>query len=144
MTRIADELRMAVRERAARCCEYCRIPDRLHIGGFEVDHIVPVSRSGPRVLDNLAYACPHCNDRKWAHVDFPDPATGGTAPLFHPRQDRWEDHFEWSEAFGCEIGGKTPKGRATIACLQLNHPELAAIRRELIKLGIPVTSHGNT
>lgn len=138
MTRIADHLRVTVRDRAARCCEYCRLPDRLQSGGFEVDHVIPASRSGPTDLDNLAYACPHCNDRKWAHISAPDPVSGDIVPLFHPRMDRWEDHFEWSGAFACEVSGKTPTGRATMACLQLNHPDLVAIRRELFKLGIPI------
>jgi hypothetical protein len=143
MTRIAHELRVRVRERAAQRCEYCRLPDRLHIGGFEVDHIIPLSRGGQTLWDNLAYACPHCNDRKWAHVDSPDPVTGDVVPLFDPRNDRWHDHFDWSADPTCEVHGKTPTGRATVACLQLNHPELVAIRRELVKLGISVASHGN-
>jgi hypothetical protein len=113
----------------------------LHIGGFEADHIVPVSRGGRTDLDNLAYACPHCNDRKWTHTEFADPANGNVVPLFHPRDNRWQDHFEWSVDVACEIRGKSPAGRATIACLQLNHPELVAIRHELIKLGISLTSH---
>jgi len=147
MTRITDELRAAVRDRAACCCEYCRIPDRLQIGRFEIDHITPVSKGGPTTSDNLAYACPHCNDRKWVHVDYPDAETGDAVLLFHPRRDRWDDHFAWLElagTFTCEIGGMTATGRATIACLQLNHPDLVAIRRELTKLGISVVSHGNT
>jgi hypothetical protein len=142
MTRISNELRASVRERAARCCEYCRLPDRLQVGGFEVDHIVPASRGGTSGLDNLAYSCPHCNDRKWTHVDALDPNSGGLVSLSHPRVDHWTDHFEWSAASTMELAGKTPTGRATIACLQLNHPDLLAIRRELLKLGIDVAAHG--
>lgn len=136
MTIVPAELRQAVVDRARHTCEYCRLPDRLQVGGFEIDHILPASRGGLTALDNLAYACPHCNDRKWAHIDGQDAMTGRTAPLFHPRQDRWVDHFEWSSSSLLEILGKTPSGRVTIARLQLNHPELLEIRRELLKLGV--------
>jgi hypothetical protein len=145
MTTISREIRETVAARAERRCEYCRLPDRLQAGGFELDHILPASRGGPTSLDNLAYACPHCNDRKWAHVDAPDPASDQIAPLFHPRNDRWDDHFDWSQATPFEIMGSTPTGRATVARLQLNHPELMQIRRELAKLGvhiIPRDTHG--
>ena len=73
MTHIPDELRSEVALRAECKCEYCRLPDRLQSGGFEMDHIVPAS-------------------------------TGGAT--------------------------------TTIARLQLNHPELVAIRRELARLGL--------
>ena len=129
MTTISRELREAVVTRAGRRCEYCRLPDRLQAGGFELDHILPTSRGGPISLDNLAYACPHCNDRKWAHVDAADPVTNETVPLFHPRNHPWEDHFGWSPATPFEIVGKTPTGRATVSRLQLNHPELLPDRQ---------------
>jgi hypothetical protein len=48
----------------------------------------------------------------------------------------WDDLFKWSGETPFEIEGKTPTGRATVVCLQLNHPELKAIRRELAKLGV--------
>jgi 5-methylcytosine-specific restriction endonuclease McrA len=108
----------------------------LQIGGFEVDHVVPSSRGGLTTFENLAYACPHCNDRKWAHVEFEDPETGQIVPLFHPRKDSWQDHFRWSSHTDLEVIGTTASGRATVACLQLNHPELTSIRRELRKLGV--------
>ncbi|MBL7042993.1 MAG: HNH endonuclease [Pirellulaceae bacterium] len=138
MTRISDELRSAVAERAGHACEYCRLPDRLQAGGFELDHIVPASRGGPTALDNLAYSCPHCNDHKWAHVEGLDSATGDTVSLLHPRQDRWDDHFGWSKQRLLHIIGKTPTGRATIARLQLNHAELVEIRRQLAAFGVLV------
>ena len=138
MTTISREIREAVAARADHRCEYCCLPDRLQAGGFELDHIVPAARGGLPVWDNLAYACPHCNDRKWAHVEARDPATNTMAPLFHPRKDRWEDHFDWSQANPCEMVGKTPTGRATVVRLQLNHPELLEIRQELARLGVAI------
>jgi 5-methylcytosine-specific restriction endonuclease McrA len=138
MAKIPEKLRAAVVGRAGRACEYCRLPDRLQAGGFELDHIHPASRGGLTASSNLAYACPHCNDHKWAHVDGPDPETGETVPLFDPRQDAWEDHFEWSNQTPFQIVGKTPTGRATVVRLQLNHTELLQIRRELAKFGVSV------
>lgn len=143
MTTIARELREAVVARAGRRCEYCRLPDRFQAGGFQLDHILPASRGGPTSFGNLAYACPHCNDRKWAHTDAPDPETNQIAPLFHPRDDHWEDHFSWSQTTPLEIVGNTPTGRATVSRLQLNHSELLQIRRELAKLGIAVIPADN-
>jgi hypothetical protein len=57
-----------------------------------------------------------------------DPDTGRNAPFFHPRTQKWEDHFEWI-AGGAEIKGKTGEGRATVAALNMNHPDVVAARR---------------
>jgi hypothetical protein len=54
-------------------------------------------------------------------------------PLFHPRQDRWSDHFRWAP--GYRLRGVTPTGRATIAALGMNRPAVIAIRNALVKLG---------
>jgi len=59
-----------------------------------------------------------------------------TEPLFHPRQDSWEDQFEWSQPTPLQIIGKTATARATIARLQLNHLELVEIRRQLARFGV--------
>lgn len=56
-------------------------------------------------------------------------------PLFHPRRDRWEDHFE-SDADGLRPLGKTPIGRATIHALQLNSHEQQLARRQWQRLGL--------
>ena len=53
-------------------------------------------------------------------------------PLFHPRYDRWSDHFRWS---GSKLTGRTATGRATIVALGMNRPAIVAIRRALIELG---------
>ena len=43
------------------------------------------------------------------------------APLFDPRRQRWTEHFTVDLESG-EIQGMTPTGRATVRCLDLNHP----------------------
>lgn len=102
---------------------------------FPIDHIQPRSVGGATHPDNLAVACPRCNAHKWAHTDGHEPSIG-SVPLFHPRQDNWDDHFEWSAERLAELIGKTPVGRATISRLCMNDPEIITIRRLLIQLGL--------
>jgi hypothetical protein len=65
------------------------------------------------------------------------PQTGTEQALFHPRNQIWSEHFRWSPD-KCEMEGITPCGRATVATLRMNDPEIVAIRRLLTELGIPV------
>jgi len=57
-----------------------------------------------------------------------------TVPLFHPHRQVWEEHFTWSED-GTELVGLTPVGRATIAALNMNRPQLIRVRRMWVKVG---------
>lgn len=54
--------------------------------------------------------------------------------LFHPHRQVWEEHFKWSED-GTELVGLTPIGRATIAALKMNCPQLIRVRRMWVKVG---------
>jgi hypothetical protein len=54
--------------------------------------------------------------------------------LFHPREQRWDEHFAWNDDFTLMVG-LTPMGRATIAALQLNRPGLVNLRRVLYAIG---------
>lgn len=136
MTAFSDELRIAVVARAGECCEYCHLPKRGQVATFPLDHVEPRSRGGETHLNNLALACPHCNAHKWARTAALDPVSGTTLPLFNPRTQVWRDHFQWSEEEPGVLRGKTPCGRATIAQLQINHPEMLAIRQLLASLGL--------
>nr|WP_309694859.1 hypothetical protein [Armatimonas sp.] len=60
-----------------------------------------------------------------------DPETGDPAPLFHPRKDRWAEHFAWDATDPLLLRGTSPTGRATIERLHLNRPELLMLRRLL-------------
>jgi len=53
-------------------------------------------------------------------------------PLFHPRRDRWDEHFEWR---GPIVVGLTPGGRATILVLDMNDGDIVEIRVNLIAEG---------
>jgi HNH endonuclease len=126
--------RQTVRARAHGLCEYCQSPDRYAPDPFSIDHIQPQSRGGSHRVTNLAYACAGCNGRKHTATTAPDPATGEVVPLYHPRRDRWSDHFAWS-ADSTEILGLTAVGRATITRLELNRPRLTNLRHLLQAIG---------
>jgi hypothetical protein len=134
---VADSAtRNSVEQRAGYRCEYCRLPIRGQVATFPIDHILPRNSGGKTALFNLALACPHCNGHKWAHVSAADPLTAEVVPLFNPRVDRWEDHFQWSPSDRSILEGCTEQGRATLHLLQMNHPQLIDIRRLLEALGL--------
>jgi hypothetical protein len=120
-------LRREVARRAAGRCEYCGLSEAGQEARFHVDHIVPVAKNGPTVPDNLALACVSCSLRKGARSTGNDPLTGRQATLFHPRNDRWSEHFRWQ---GCRVLGLTGTGRATIALLRMNRATALGIRAE--------------
>jgi 5-methylcytosine-specific restriction endonuclease McrA len=62
---------------------------------FHVEHVTPTSQGGLSELSNLAWACPGCNLRKGDRTAVPDPDSLVSVPLFHPRNDRWPEHFHW-------------------------------------------------
>jgi hypothetical protein len=82
-----------VRERAGTLCEYCHLPQGFSGLRFHIEHIVPRQHGGTDDTSNLALACPECNFRKGTNLTGIDPDTRQVTPLFHPRRDRWNDHF---------------------------------------------------
>jgi hypothetical protein len=101
---------------------------------FAVEHIDPEQDEGGEELGNLAPSCQGCNNHKYAHTAGTDPVTEQTVPLFHPRQQRWRDHFAWNS--DCtQIVGLTPTGRATVEALCLNREGLVNLRRVLFGAG---------
>ena len=129
--RISEKLRRRVIERARGYCEYCRCPDSISSSPFAVDHIIPKARGGKTVLRNLAYACHGCNGKKRDRVRAIDPFTGEVVDLFHPRRQKWSDHFAWNEDFTRMIG-LTPTGRATLVALDLNRAGVVNLRKLLL------------
>lgn len=61
--KLTDAMRAEVRRRCADTCQGC---GDTH-GPFHIDHIVPVSRGGLTVLDNLTLLCAACNILKSNH-----------------------------------------------------------------------------
>lgn len=132
---VSTQLRRAVTQRAGGCCEYCYSRSDIASQSFTIDHITPVTRGGTSDLDNLALACQGCNSHKSNRIGGQDPLTGEVHPLFHPRQQRWNEHFAWNEDFTV-IVGLSEVGRVTIAVLRLNRPGLIHQRRILVSVGL--------
>ena len=126
MSDIDVALRGLVRERAFGLREYCRISERLTLAEHEIDHVIAVKHGGQTVADNLALCCAVCNRFKGSDIASIDPETGQLTPLFHPRTDRWVDHFRVQSG---EILGLTARGRVTIQLLQMNRPSGIRERR---------------
>jgi hypothetical protein len=124
--------RRVVRARAAGCCEYCLIPERLSLAAQWVDHVVAEKHGGRTEVDNLALSCALCNQRKGTDLTSIDPETGDVVLLFNPRRDRWADHFRLDEA---RIEPLTAVGRVTVRLLQLNAAERLQERALLAQLG---------
>lgn len=132
--RVTSQQRQAVIERGQGSCEYCRSQLRFAMDPFSVEHIIPRHRGGKTELNNLALSCQGCNGHKHTKVEGYDAVTGGNAPLYHPRRQKWEDHFTWSED-KAQIVGLTPTGRATVITLKLNRSGLVNLRRVLYIMG---------
>ncbi len=128
MSAFSDVRRAEVVARAEHRCEYCRLPTRGQVATFPIDHIVPKSAGGSNGVANLALTCPHCNAHKWTDTVAPDPDTGQATRFFHPRQDRWEEHFLWSPDGSGELVGRTPTGRVTVVGLRINDADMVSLR----------------
>jgi len=108
---------LVVWQRAGQRCEYCLLHEDDAVLPHEPDHIIAMQHGGKTVAENLALSCWDCNHVKGPNLSSVDPLTGEIAELFHPRRDRWADHFRLD---GASITGLTPKGRATAFLLQFN------------------------
>ena len=133
--RLTARQKRAVAERAGRRCEYCLTPAAYSSDPFSAEHIRPRSAGGTHDSSNLAYSCLGCNNFKYTHTEALDPTTGETVVLHHPRRDRWNDHFEWSDDY-TQVVGLTATGRATVERLQLNRPGVVNLRRVLRLAGV--------
>ncbi len=131
-TYISIALRRHVRELARERCEYCLIPESMTWVAHTIDHIIAEKHEGPTTADNLALACTLCNGRKGSDLASIDERTGSIEPLFHPRRDRWTDHFQ---LVGGRIEPRTPTGRATTRLLHFNDPARIQERELLVVAG---------
>jgi hypothetical protein len=131
---ISATLRQRVAETARFRCGYCLTSQRIIGPLLEIEHIIPEALGGSSEEDNLFLACPMCNSHKSNRINAVDPENLMTVPLFNPRTDSWGEHFEWIDE-GTVIHGKTPKGRATVAALNMNHPDVIAARRLWVMAG---------
>jgi 5-methylcytosine-specific restriction endonuclease McrA len=113
MSYVPARLRQLTTERAGDCCEYCRVSQATTDVAFHIEHIIAVSHGGKTTENNLALSCSRCNLYKGTNIAAADPLTDEPTFLFHPRRDRWVNHFRLD---GATIQPLTPEGRATV-CL---------------------------
>jgi hypothetical protein len=124
--------RKYVWERAANCCEYCHLRQEhtpYHL--FHVEHVIAKVHGGSDEVSNLALACDRCNFHKGTNLAGIDPETDKIIPLFNPRSQLWEEHFE----MGISVQGKTAIGRATVQVLKMNADRRLLLRSRLIVNG---------
>lgn len=129
---VPQEARRQVAEAFHQRCAYCQTAQELYPGDLEIEHIRPRAAGGLNAEQNLCLCCTHCNRRKGARMRAADPLSGRTVALFHPRKQRWQEHFTWSSD-GTRIRGLTPTGRATVAALELNYIRLVNARRRWVR-----------
>lgn len=132
MASASAAMRRAIREQARERCEYCLIHNDDTYMPHEIDHIIAQKHGGETSPDNLCLSCADCNRHKGSDLASLDPQTGEPVLLFHPRRDRWEDHFQLD---GIRIEGLTPTGRATARLLQMNTTDRLLERAALIEMG---------
>jgi 5-methylcytosine-specific restriction endonuclease McrA len=111
--RVTTKQRRTVVEQAHGCCEYCLSQVRFSTQSFSIEHIIPRDKDGKTELANLALSCQGCNNHKYNKTVGLDPASKQLVPLYHPRQQKWSDHFAWNHDCTLIIG-LTPTGRATV------------------------------
>jgi hypothetical protein len=140
-TYIPVALRRQVEERAHSCCEYCLVPDFATFASHEIDHIIAEKHSGRTESENLALSCTLCNKYKGSDLASIDPDTEKIVPLYHPRQNYWDEHFRLSRAEFIALTAilrwrGSANGRVTIRLLQLNRLDRIEERQLLLDAGI--------
>lgn len=127
------QLKARVQRRAAFRCEYCHFPERFSELHFQLDHIRAEQHGGPAVMENLAWCCLRCNKHKGPNLPGFDAKTRRVVRLFHPRLDKWEQHFAWK---GPLLVGVICIGRVTVSVVDCNHPDALLAREALMEEGI--------
>lgn len=122
-----------MRERAGDRCEYCLIPESATFALHWIDHIVAEKHGGQTEAENLAHSCVLCNQHKGSDLSSVDPNTNEIVLLFHPRRNRWTEHFR---LVGGVIEPLTAIGRATARLLQFNHTDRIEEREQLVLAGL--------
>lgn len=62
--------RREIYDRDGGLCQGCGVELPFEPNGFQIDHIVPISRGGPDTPANVQLMCPACNREKWARLDW--------------------------------------------------------------------------
>lgn len=115
-------------------CAYCQTAVENTGQPLTVEHIIPQAQGGGTDFGNLCLACRRCNENKGATISTIDPLSGNDTRLFHPRRQRWHEHFAWDES-GCLLLGLSACGRATVIVLNMNNEVMVDARRRWVSAG---------
>ena len=100
-----------------------------------IEPIIPLVSGGSSTADNLCLARYRCNEFKGSRTEAADPRDGKLTLLFHPRLQRWSEHFTW-RGHGDTKDGLTSCGRITIEALRLNNDWIVQARRLWMLVGL--------
>jgi hypothetical protein len=134
LSAIPKVFRQFIFDRDKGRCRYDRLEQFGQAAVFHVNHIIPRSRGGPTEESNLVLQCPHCSLHKSDRLDGLDLVTGERLAVFHPLQQRWEDHFTLQDTGECTA--RTAIGRVTVEVLHMNDALPIVARRIQVQLGI--------
>ena len=133
MIRISEKLRQQIAKNANFKCEYCLTPEFFLATTFHIDHIRSTKHGGKTLLQNLAYACPHCNQNKGSDIaSYTN--EDELVRLFNPRNDIWDEHLE--VIVSGIISPLSSIGEVTINTLSFNQTERVIFRKSLIEIGV--------
>jgi len=132
--RLPDALRRRIAHAARHRCGYCHTQEAISGIPLTVEHLVPRARGGCDDEDNLWLSCRLCNEAKGTQTEARDPDSGNIFPLFNPRTQDWQEHFEWRRG-GTAVAGLTPAGRATVEALHMNSELQTRARALWVEVG---------
>lgn len=128
----SESTRSQVKIRASGQCEYCLLNQDDAGFSHEIDHVISRKHGGTSDPENLAFACYLCNRYKGSDIASVHRSTGKLVRLFHPRQDRWVEHFR---VVGALLEPLTDIGQATSELLRFNIAARVVERQLLQSLG---------
>jgi len=128
---IPSKVKQLVIDRTNAVCEYCKYPEEESFYVFHIDHIISLKHGGSDLEDNLSYSCPPCNRYKGSDIGTIIGDDEVLIRLYHPRRDRWEDHFSWD---GAQIVPLSDVGIATVQLLKMNHVDRLIERQRIIQI----------
>lgn len=129
---VSDTLRQFVTERAGNRCEYCLIPYVKPMLKHHIEHIIALKRGGETQSENLALACPSCNEFKGSDLgSFDWDLDEKFTFFFNPRTQIWTEHFQLEE--NGRIEPLTAEARITTRLLKFNDEERIEERLLLIE-----------
>ncbi len=91
--KIPEEIKAKIRRFARNRCGYCLSHQDYVWDILEIDHIFPLVKGGKDDEQNLWLICSTCNNSKYNKTESFDLITRQNAPLFNPRVQNWNEHF---------------------------------------------------